>query len=136
MGVDYSATTGYGFAIPEEDLAEVAKRVGYVNPYAEEDEEWIDAYDLGHFLVKDTSLAYDHVGNLMGGDDIYLIIIASATAHSVDWRYEFGLKKFGQLEITERDERELAEVYDLVYGVGSRAKDDAYIGWMLAMTVS
>lgn len=135
MGVDYSATSGYGFAIAEEDLADVAERVGYVNPYAEDDDGWIDAYDLGDFLTKDTSLAYEHVGNLMGGDDIYLIIIASSTAHSVDWRYDFGLKRFGDLEISEREQQDLDKVHELVYGEGASGDDDC-IGWMLAMTVS
>lgn len=140
MGVDYSATSGYGFAIPVEDLVEVAERVGYVNPYADDYEDqdyvYIEEEDLGDFLTRNNSLAYDVVGNIMGGEDMYLVILASATAQTADWRYASGLTKFGEFKITERDERELAEVYDLVYGQGSRAKDGAYIGWMLAMTVS
>ena len=135
MGVDYSATSGYGFAIAEEDLADVAERAGYVSQYAEDADGWIDAYDLGEFLTRDTSLAYEHVGNLMGGDDIYLIIIASSTAHSVDWRYDFGLKRFGDLEISEREQQDIAKVHELVYGEEASGDDD-YIGWMLAMTVS
>lgn len=135
MGVDYRATSGYGFAIAEEDLADVAERVGYVNPYDEDNDGWIDVYDLGEFLTKDTSLTYEHVGNLMGGDDIYLIIIARSTAHSVDWRYDFGLKRFGDLEISEREQQDLDKVHGLVY-CEEAIGDDGCIGWMLAMTVS
>lgn len=133
MGVDYSATSGYGFAIPYEDLAVVAERVGYENPY--EEDMYLDPYDLGDFLCRDNSLAYDHVGNIMGGVDQFLIIIASTTAHSVDWRYDFGLKRFGDLGATEIEERDLAKVHALVYGEEAIG-DDGCIGWMLAMTVS
>lgn len=130
MGVDYRATSGYGFAIPEEEIEELAERVGY-----EVENDWgIDAYDFGDWLTRNNSLAYEHVGNIMGGEDIFLLIIASASAQSVDYRYDAGLTKFGEIEVTERDRRELNEVYDNLYGEG--AHEDGYIGWMLAMTVS
>lgn len=131
MGVDYSATTGYGFAIPEEEIEPLAEKLGF------EESEWgFDVWEFGHWLTRDNSLAYEHVGNLMGGEDIYLLILASATAHAVDHHYDYdaGITKLGEIEVTERDKRELVEVYDRLYGQG--AHKDAYIGWILAMTVS
>lgn len=129
MGVDYSATTGYGFAIPEEEIEPLAEKLGY------EESEWgFDVWEFGHWLTRDNSLAYDHVGNLMGGEDIYLLILASSSAQSADYGHAAPLTKFGEIEVTERDKRELAEVYDRLYGEGAHKK--AYIGWMLAMTVS
>lgn len=129
MGVDYSSTVGYGFAIPEAEIEPLAEKLGY------EGSEWgFDVWEFGHWLTQNNSLAYDHVGNLMGGEDIYLLILASASAQTADYRYDAGLIKFGEIEITERDHRELEEVYDRLYGEG--AHKDGYIGWMLAMTVS
>lgn len=128
MGVDYGATMGYGFAIPEAEIEPLAEKLGY------EETEWgFDAWEFGDWLTMNNSLAYDHVGNLMGGEDSYLLILASASAQTVDYHYYAGLTKFGEIEITERDRRELEEVYDRLYGEG--AHKNGYIGWMLAMTV-
>lgn len=130
MGVDYSATSGYGFAIPEEEIEALAEKVGY-----EVENDWgIDAYDFGYWLTRNNSLAYEYVGDLMGGEDIFLLILASASAQEVSWRYDAGLTKFGEISVTDRDQQELETVYDRLYGEGSH--EDGYIGWMLAMTVS
>lgn len=130
MGVDYRATSGYGFAIPEEEIEALADKVGY-----EVENDWgIDAYDFGDWLTRDNSMGYEHVGNLMGGEDIFLLILASASAQTVDYRYDAGLTKFGEINVTDRDEQELAEVYDRLYGEDSHK--EGYIGWMLALTVS
>lgn len=86
-------------------------------------------------LVKNSSiLSSDYVGNLMGGEEIYLLITASSSTTSLDFYYDSGLVKYGEFEISDRVQQELEELYDKLYGEG--AHKDAYIGWMLAMTVS
>lgn len=129
MGVEHSAITGYGFAIPEEEIEPLAEKLGY------EGSEWgFDVWEFGHWLTRNNSLAYEHVGNHLSGEDIYLLILASATAHAVGQHYVEGITRLGEIEVTERDKRELAEVYDRLYGEGTHK--DAYIGWILAMVVS
>lgn len=130
MGVDYCAISGYGFAIPEAGIQPLAHWVGFEY----DQDEGIEAYEFGEWLTKDTMLGYDIVGDLMGGEDIYLLVLAPATTKEVSWRYSSGLTKFGENPVTEREQHELEVVYDRLYGEGSH--DEGYIGWMLAMTVS
>lgn len=130
MGVDYRATSGYGFAIPEAETEALAEKLGY------EGSEWgFDSWEFGEWLVENSSiLSSDHVGNLMGGEEIYLLITASSSTTSLDFYYDSGLVKYGEFEISDRVQQELEELYDKLYGEG--AHKNAYIGWMLAMTVS
>lgn len=125
MGVDYRSTVGWGFAIPEDEVEALAEKVGY------EESEWgFDPWEFGYWLTEGLSLESEHVGNLMGGEDIHLLIAASSTLFSADPYYEAGLNKLGAIEPTQQELNDLTELYKKLYGT------EPDLGWILAMTVS
>ena len=78
MGVDYSASAGYGIKLDSQvdDIAQLAVAAGYV-PWGYEDlpeEEWdIDDYEAVDYLAKKYGLAYVTVGNSYSGEEVWII---------------------------------------------------------------
>lgn len=125
MGVDYRSTVGWGFAIPEEDLERLAEKVEY------EESEWgFDPWEFGYWLAEGRSVQSEYVGNIMGGEDIHILLAAESTLISADPFYDSGLKKLGDIKPTQKELDDLEELYDKLYGT------EPDLGWVLAMTIS
>lgn len=130
MGVDYRANSGYGFAIPEEDIERLAIELDY------EEAEWgFDPYDFGSWLVEDFSaLTFEHVGNFMAGTDMFLVIEAASVAQQLDfYGWNSGMRQFSTSEVSINDKTSLHMAYKKVFGVDPKPGD---IGWYMAATVS
>lgn len=125
MGVDYRANVGYGFTIPDEDLETLAEKLGYP------ESEWgFDAWEFGNWLVEGTTLVAEHVGDLMNGHDIALMIVAASSHMEANMYYDAGIKYLGEPELTFDEGEDLRRLWQRVYPHGTQP-----LGWVLAMSI-
>lgn len=73
MGIDYSAVSGFGFVLSheEDDLEQIAKNVGFVSKY--DDQDYLDEYELAEWIASKYGLDYVMAGDAMSGDTCILI---------------------------------------------------------------
>lgn len=126
MGVDYRSTVGYGFVIPDEECEALAERLAYP------ESEWgFDAWEFGEWLVDESSLVSEYVGDLMNGEDIHLMIVAGSTYMSADPFYDSGIKKFNAPQLKPEEAEDLHTLWQRVY-----PSADLELSWILSMSIS
>lgn len=130
MGVDYSAASGYGFEIPYEDAELIAERLEYP------EQEWgFDPYEFAGWLLEGyDDLAHDICGNYMTGDDMYIVIEAARSGHSISMHSMDGsFRKFSQERVSDEQDRQLRELFEHVF---EREPAPEEVGWYMSTTVS
>lgn len=88
MGVDYSATVGWGLALTAEEAKE------FISPdYIGEEEarDWLDEHQFEHIQI-------DCGGNWMSGEFVYLFALRDSISR-LDWKFEDGFVSFDHPEL-------------------------------------
>lgn len=129
MGVDYSASVGYGFEIPYDDIEPIAERLGFP------ESEWgFDYHEFGYWLVDGLDLICDLVGDFMNGEDLYLVVSATGAVKDMEmFGWHGSLSKFNYCPTTDDQMDQLEDLFVRLYQREPGPRD---IGWYMATTVS
>lgn len=106
MGIDYSATFGYGFVLDEDNYEVVARREGYLPPGYESQEEALehigglvaDTWDFAEWFAQKCGLGFSVAGNSYTGNLQYLFGEVCATSNL--W---FNETDFNEVDIPKVD---------------------------------
>ena len=130
MGVEYGASSGFGFLVPVEELEELSHNTEF-----EESEYGFEDDEFGWWLVQDNPyLTYEIVGDHMKGENLSLAIVAKSTLTEVShFGYESYVKKLPREGGSVGERFALASLFIKLF---NRDPEEEDIGWYVATTVS